>query len=392
MALKSFTNLQQVLLLQVLHEEDHEAIRMIRANVQIADHFDLSWSAACTHATRTFVRAQAQARSRLIHLSSYFFSAESALNAFESPALDQVKWQHISPPSLRRLILTFFETKDLEHSMSQIGPSVKILLQNLRLLEVLHLGFYHPLDLPLWTIIPDTTFEHLTVFGVEGWKLASREIIDFTERHSRHLRGLRLRRVMLRRDDLWTDVLLHIRMNLPMLTWLSLGRIGYAEAFDAQTQNVESGFEIPYGLDYDSEEEDDSDEDDDEPHVLPVLDRAQTDAALLALRQSLTARGHNLVHDTLDEQADHAVNSTLEDTEAAELPILPDPGTYYQRGMDMNDRDSSRQARDFPDPLLDYVASLHTLGGLPISDQQRKFWEQWCLRKTRPVDLDSISR
>ncbi|KAF4553097.1 Hypothetical protein D9617_8g051100 [Elsinoe fawcettii] len=351
-AAKAFEKLEQVLILQVLVQEDHDAFKLFRLQQYLpAQYMDLAWGPACSRATTTLISALQSSRSGFSHLSSYFFSTQAAIDLSRT-GLGRLQYD---PRTLTRLIVTFYEMDRLNERIEELATSLHRMLSSLVNLENLHFGFYYPLDIPFYTIFPQQTWCNLVVFGVEGWKLSADEITSFTQQHRDTLKGLRLRGILLRDGDLWSDVLLHLRTNLDRLKWISLGRIGYASDFDQMEAHM--GFEITEEmLNYNSDEEDSDIGIDNENEAQEVLPIAEEDSSDIGTDSD----------GTRSEDSDH----TADDHEN-EFPLISSPrSATFSAGTVDGDMDS--------------MEILHDDGSGPIGNSKRKMWERWVLRRTVP--------
>ncbi|TKX18367.1 hypothetical protein C1H76_9155 [Elsinoe australis] len=353
-AFRAFTNLQQILILQTLLDEDHDALKCIRLKREIIPHLDVAWAPACSHATRTMITATNDSKSNFSHLSSYFFSTDSATEISRAP----IRQLPSHATQLTRLILTFYEEDNLADRMQLLGPPFRSMLMALSKLENLHVGFFFPLDLPFSTLFPDVHWESLVVFGVQGWRLEAKEIIEFTRRHRNKLKGLRLRNIVLREGSAWRDVLTHLRTNMRRLNWLSLGRISYAVEFDRQ--QLTWGFERP-GWDYDSENEgnDLGSDSEDESENGDENDGVGSDIGV-------NSDDEDTVHRQRRESSDHGHNE-----HDGEFPPISSPR-------------SATFSAGIADVDMDSIESLHDEINGEISNSKRKMWELWVLRKTTP--------
>ncbi|KAG8631359.1 hypothetical protein KVT40_000499 [Elsinoe batatas] len=357
-ATRAFRNLQQVLILQVLLEEDHDAFRLFRSQHDATEeYFDLSWGPACSRATDTFISALQAAESNFMHLSSYFFSTQAAYSLTRR-GLGQLRYD---PNTLTRLILTFYEMDGLDDRIRQLAPHLKQMLKSLECLENLHFGFYYPLDLPFYTVFPQHKWKNMLVFGVEGWRLTTNEIKSFTCRHRRTLRGLRLRHVLLKDDSYWKDVLFHLRTTMMRLKWISLGRIGYASDFDHM--EAQMGVEITEEMlaYYNSDDDDDDDS-------APWHDNDNIPVQV----------------DTQEQATDWDANSDLDPNEIRLNPFEHDPDAHENEFPPIPSPPSSVSSSTSSDEDMDSLDVLRDEGDGPISGAKRKMWESWVLRRGMP--------
>ncbi|MCJ1319152.1 hypothetical protein MMC15_004485 [Xylographa vitiligo] len=232
-------------LLDYLHENDGAALRLV----------DLKWTPACTHALRTVGEALAEARSPFTRFSGPMMNPQSVL------ALKKAIPHTISVLSERLtcLELHFDDPVDLNARMKDLSPLFKLTFASARNMQAVHIGFpsRQPLDLDLEEIFHHIHWEKLRAFGVQAWRLSAPEIVSLARRHSKTLRGLRLRDVQLKDGSMWKDVLAMLRAEMELLDWVSLRRIDYSSHFDEVWGDSMEVPDYPPGGASDSDEEDD---------------------------------------------------------------------------------------------------------------------------------------
>ncbi|MCJ1471773.1 hypothetical protein MMC13_000414 [Lambiella insularis] len=232
-------------LLDYLHENDHAASRLV----------ELRWSPACTHALRTVAQALAEARSPFTRFSGPMMNPQSVL------AVRKNKPQNLSFLSERLtcLELHFDDPTDLNNKMKELSPFFKAVFTAANHMQAVHIGFpsRQPLDLDLEDIFHNIHWEKLRAFGVQAWRLGADEIIGLARRHSKTLRGLRLRDVQLKDGSMWKDVLAMLRAEMELLDWVSLRRIDYSGHFDEVWADSMEVPDYPPGGASDSDNEDD---------------------------------------------------------------------------------------------------------------------------------------
>jgi len=206
-------------------------------------------------------------------------------------------------------------------------------------LQALHVGFPSraPLDLRLDFMFHNTRWEKLRTFGIQAWRLEADEIIHLIRRHSKTLKGLRLRDVQLKDGGFWKDVLstMHEEMDLD---WVSLRRIDYADHFDAIW---EGSMEVP-----------------DEPHMT-ASDSGDEDDTFPYNSDPESAPGSNE-----DESVDDSDQDTDHGPDADEFALSPNTPTSQPFCT------CSRN---------NHIADVDDLGdnGNSVTYQQRKMWEKW---------------
>lgn len=232
---------------------------------------------------------------------------------------------------------------------SRLFKTVFMAAQNL---QALHVGFpsRSPVDLGLEEIFHSIHWEKLRAFGIQAWRLSGDEIIQLARRHSKTLRGLRLRDVQLREGSMWKDVLLMLRSEMEQLDWVSLRRVDYARHFDEMWAD---SMEVGDGSLGGSES--------DEEHDFPPH---------LSLRGSDGDGDGDSEYSGIDEDMDSDNEHSLADTDhgpdANEIALSPN--TTASLPFCACSRSS--------DP-----AGADDLGdnGLFVLYQQRKFWEKWVI-------------
>ncbi|KAI9796769.1 MAG: hypothetical protein M1833_006009 [Piccolia ochrophora] len=337
-AFSSFTALQHVQILRLQDEPDRHLLDYIRENWDEASQLvELSWTPACIQGSRTVGEALLAARSPYSRFSGPMMSPQSAM-------VLQGKIPHVMASlagQLSCLELHFDEGFDLDNRMRSLSGLFKALFQAATGMLAVHIGFPSrvPLGLPLEALFHDVRWDRLRAFGIQSWRLDASEIIAIARRHSKTLRGLRLRDVQLKDGSLWKDVLGMLRCEMEQLDWVSLRRIGYASTFDAifgGTMEVPPDFGPPGGSD--------SDDDDSFPtHISGPSNSDDEDSMASA--------------DDEDEDDDHGPS-------ANELYMDPDtPSSVPWCNCGRNA----------------YPENVDDLGdnGRQVDYSQRKLWERW---------------
>ena len=335
--MEAFTSLQHVQILRVQDEADRRLLDFLQEReLSGAPLVELKWTPACVHATKTIGEALMQARSPFSRFSGPMMNAQSAL------AIKEHIPQTVSllASRLTCLELHFDDGLDLNERMRELSYVFKIVFSAAKNLQALHIGFPSrlPINLRLEDIFHNVQWEKLRAFGIQAWRLDASEIINLARRHSRTLRGLRLRDVHLKEGSMWKDVLAMLRAEMELLDWVSLRRVDYSKHFDelwAGTMEVVD--DPPAGAS-------DSDDEDDFPTHFSVSEEGfesdEEDSDYLS-----------------DADTDHG-------PEANEIALSPD--TPVSLPFCTCSRSS-------------YSATADDLGdnGLFVLHHQRKLWEKW---------------
>ena len=227
-AMKSFTGLQHVKILRLQDEADRQFLDFIQENE--TPLIDLKWPPACAHATKTIGKALVQARSPFSRFSGPMMNIQSA-RALRERVPSTV------PMLAARLVglELHFEDGLVEMGrMREVSALFKTVFHAAKNLQAIHIGFpsRSPVDFELERLFHGICWEKLRVFGIQSWRLDGEEIIELARRHSKTLKGLRLRDVQLKEGSMWKDVLAFLRTEMEQLDWVSLRRIDYSDHFD----------------------------------------------------------------------------------------------------------------------------------------------------------------
>ncbi|KAL9115503.1 MAG: hypothetical protein Q9227_000824 [Pyrenula ochraceoflavens] len=243
-AFKAFASLQHVQILPLVDNDDRvllELLKRLSRRQDFPEHLvQLEWAPACYHAARGLGRALSQGLSQnsLFHkFSAPLLNSNSAVALLKGPQLPVsylaqrltcLEIQFEAEPHLREHILGLSE---LFESLFKATPNM----------QLVHIGFPSgdPLDIRLEKVFHNVQWKRLQVFGIQSWRLDADEITDMAVRHSRSLRGLRLRDVLLNQGSRWKDVLSILRDEMQALDWISLRRVDYATHFDEIIQGTE---------------------------------------------------------------------------------------------------------------------------------------------------------
>ncbi|KAI4217600.1 MAG: hypothetical protein LQ351_000196 [Letrouitia transgressa] len=299
-AMAAFSSLQHVQILRLQDEADRILLDYLHeSDTPLLHLVDLQWTPACIHATKTMAEALVYARSPFSRFSGPMMNPQSAL-----VIKDKVpKMVPILASRLTCLELHFDDSQELNERIQQASGLFKTVFSAAKNLQALHVGFpsRSPLDLGLEEIFNYTSWEKLRAFGIQAWRLHADEIINIARRHSKTLRGLRLRDVQLREGSMWKDVLVMLRTSMEQLDWVSLRRVDYSKHFDELWANSIEVGDVLLASASDSDDEDsfpahfsvpgsvvDSDEDDSDELSLADTDHGP-DANEIALSPNTTA-------------------------------------------------------------------------------------------------------
>lgn len=331
----AFTSLQHVQILRVQDEADRHLIDFLREREGSgAPLIELQWTPACVHASKTIGEALVETRSPFSRFSGPMMNTQSAL-AIKKSIPQTVS---VLASRLTCLELHFDDGLNLNESMRELSDLFRTVFSAAKNLQALHIGFPSrlPIDLRLEDIFHNVQWERLRAFGVQAWRLESGEIINLARRHSKTLRGLRLRDVHLKEGSMWKDVLAMLRSEMELLDWVSLRRVDYSKHFDELwAGTMEVADDPPAGAS-------DSDDEDDFPTHFSVSDDDEEDSDY-----------HS------DADTDHG-------PEANELALSPDTP------ISLTCCTCSRSS---------YPASADDLGdnGSFVLYHQRKLWEKWVI-------------
>lgn len=265
----AFTTLQHVQILRLTDEADQRLLKLLERDDSDATPatqpvVDLRWSPACYHATKTIAEALMVSQSSFNKFSGPMMSPQSML------AIQRNIPQTISmlASGLTCLELHFEDGPDLNIQVRELSGLFRAVFSAARNLQAVHVGFPSrtPLDLKLEDIFHNIKWDKLRALGIQACRLEAKEIIWLARRHSKTLRGLRLRDVLLKEDSMWKDVLQMLRTEMEQLDWVSLRRIDYSSHFDDSWQG---SMEVPDDIAFGSS---DSDEEDDFPSHLSDAD------------------------------------------------------------------------------------------------------------------------
>ena len=339
----AFKTLQHVQILRLTDEADQRLLRFLERDASDADPsgqplVDLKWSPACYHATRTIVEALMSTNSSFNKFSGPMMSPQSMLAVQRS--IPQTLYSLAS--GLTCLELHFEDGADLNTRVQELSSLFRGVFSAAKNLQAVHIGFPSrtPLDLNLEDIFHDIKWDKLRAFGIQACRLEAREIIRLARRHSKTLRGLRLRDVLLKENSMWKDVLQMLRTEMEQLDWVSLRRIDYSNHFDA---SWEGSMEVPDDIAFGS-----SDSDAEEDFPTHLSDDGFDD-------------------NSDDDNSDESSNAdTDHGPDANEFALSPDTPASL--------------------PFCTCSNSLHSLNADNLGDNghyvtylQRKMWEKWVI-------------
>ena len=255
-AMAAFTSLQHVQILRVQDEADRYLLDLLQGREGSgAPIVELKWTPACIHATKTIGEALMQTRSPFSRFSGPMMNTQSALVIKKSIP------QTVSflASRLTCLELHFDDGWDLNERMRELSDLFKTVFSAAKSLQALHIGFPSrlPIDIKLEDIFHNVQWERLRAFGIQAWRLDASEIINLARRHSKTLRGLRLRDVHLKEGSMWKDVLAMLRSEMELLDWVSLRRVDYSKHFDELWAGSMEVVDDPTAGASDSDNEDD---------------------------------------------------------------------------------------------------------------------------------------
>lgn len=339
-AMSAFTSLQHVQILRLQDEGDRQLLDFLQGDeADGARAIELEWTPACFHATKTMGEALVHAQSPFSRFSGPMMNTQSALAIRQSiPRIVPVLSSRLTC-----LELHFDDGLDLDEKMREILNLFHTVFSAANNLQALHIGFpsHSPLSLGLEEVFHNVYWDKLRAFGIQSWRLDAEEIILLARRHSRTLRGLRLRDVLLKEGSMWKDVLTMLREEMDLLDWVSLRRVDYFKHFDELWRNSMEVPDDPPGGASDSDDED-----------------------------NFSARFSAPDHDYEDSIADDSDEQSNADTdngpEANDISLAPD--TPISLPFCTCSRSS-------------YPASADDLGdnGQYVNYQQRKMWEKWVI-------------
>lgn len=347
----AFVSLQHVQILRLQDEADRMLFEALQdSELPQASMVDLKWTPACIHATSTVAQA-------LLHASSPFSRFSGPMMNSQSALVIKDRIPHTVPLLASRLTcleLHFDDAEALEERMRAASQLFKTVFTAAQNLQALHVGFpsRSPVDLGLEEIFHSIQWEKLRAFGIQAWRLSGDEIIQLARRHSKTLRGLRLRDVQLREGSMWKDVLAMLRTEMERLDWVSLRRVDYARHFDEMWAD---SMEVGDGSLGGSE----SDEENDFPRHFSVPGSEDGD-------YFNNNDYDNEDDDEYDSDNVHSIADTDHGPEANEIALSPN--TTASLPFCTCSRSS--------DP-----AGADDLGdnGLFVIYQQRKMWEKWVI-------------
>ncbi|KAL8967247.1 MAG: hypothetical protein Q9197_005533 [Variospora fuerteventurae] len=348
-AMAAFVSLQHVQILRLQDEADRMLLEALQeSHLPQASTVDLKWTPACVHATSTVAQALLHARSPFSRFSGPMMNSQSAL-----VIKDRIPHTvTLLASRLTCLELHFDDTEALEERMRATSPVFKTVFAAAQNLQALHIGFpsRSPVDMGLEEVFHSVHWEKLRAFGIQAWRLTGDEIIQLARRHSKTLRGLRLRDVQLRDGSMWKDVLAMLRREMEQLDWVSLRRVDYARHFDEMWAD---SMEVADGSLGGSE----SDEEDEFPPHFRVPG-SDNDSDYSHNDEDMESENEHSLADTDHgpEANDIALSPTLSPNTTASLPFCTCSRSSDPAGTD-----------DLGD------------NGLFVLYHQRKMWEKWVI-------------
>lgn len=356
-AIASFSSLQHVQILRVQDRDDSALITYMRQHGDAAPLVDLQWAPACSHSTHTIGTALLESNVPWCHFSSPMLSPQSAMVlARHTPRSFSTLAERLTC-----LELHFDDGNDLDRRMLDLSELFKTVFTAAVNMQAVHVGFptHRPLSLPLETLFHHVRWEKLLAFGIQGWRLDADEIIDLALRHSRKLKGLRLRDVLLKEGSRWRDVLTALRNSMERLDWVSLRRIGYARQFDEQWAGA--GAEVPDdppGGESDSDSEDEREDGDD---GVEVPSEAGPSHAPGTAQDDWDSDGHSDSHSDSDDEHGPAAHEM--DFPPLHSPATPASAPWCNCNNHLDNADDLQDDEGF------------------VSNAKRKAWEKWVVRR-----------
>ena len=335
-AMTAFETLQHVQILRLTDEADQSLLKLLDRDGSDAHSsgqpvVDLRWSPACYHAIKTVAEALMSSQSSFHKFSGPMMSPQSML------AIQRSIPQTLSSFAcgLTCLELHFEDGADLNARVQELSGLFYAVFSAAKNLQAVHIGFPSrmPLDVRLEEIFHHITWDKLRAFGIQACRLEASEIVCLARRHSKTLRGLRLRDVLLKEDSMWKDVLRVLRTEMDQLDWVSLRRVGYSTHFD---DSWEGSMEVPDDITFGSS---DSDGEDDFPaHLSDAEFDADSDDGSNDSSNADTDHGPAANELTLspDTPASLPFCTCANGSHALSADDLGDNGhfvTYYQRKM-----------------------------------------------------------
>lgn len=350
LAITAFTSLQHIQILRVQDREDGNLISYMQNHVELLHLVQLKWPPACLHSTKTIGTALLESRSPCSRFSSPMLSPQSVLDVASNPPT----LLSVLAERLTCLELHFDDSTDLDARMQQLSPLARAVFTAAKNIEAVHVGFpsHRPLTLGLEEIFHNIKWDKLQAFGIQAWKLDAQEIIGLAQRHRDTLRGFRLRDVILKNGSRWTDVLISLRNDMKRLEWVSLRRVDYEKHFDEQWVG---GAEVPDDLlGSDSSDEDEWDQYDD--YGEQVDDPEQDEPYY----------HHDGSDGSVGDSFSDAGTEEPEQGGTLHFPPMPDtPASVTWCNCNRH---------------MDSVDALQD-DSIMVTNQQRKFWEKWVIRK-----------
>lgn len=241
LAIAAFASLQQVKLLRLQDEADERLLDYIRDS-SLETTVSLSWEPACSRAITNLGIALLESKCSSVRFIGPQISPEATLRLRRVPpaTLSAVGAR------LASVDINFHCITDMTASFTAQSSIFRNFFSAAKNLMTIHLSFPTklPLDSKLEHFFHRIEWKNLRTFAIQGWRLRSDEIIDFSRRHKRQLRELCLRNVYLRDGSRWRDILAVLHDEMERLEHLDLRGIDYSVHFDTITVMV-NGVEGP---------------------------------------------------------------------------------------------------------------------------------------------------
>ncbi|KAI5803861.1 hypothetical protein EDC01DRAFT_611607 [Geopyxis carbonaria] len=373
-ALKAFTTLQEIQLLAIMVHKDI-VLRNLASSFDNWEFTDCKWIPACQHAVETLALAVATTNSPVSALCSPTMSPQSLilLSPKLRPGSDQL-WKQLS-----YLEVTCDERPD----RSYLDTSGTILLGHNDAVAKMFQGFLHlalnlttlyirftpgmPVRLPLKDAFHKITWPKLRVLGIGSWMLHADELIQIVRRHKNTLQGLRLSEVYLLNGDMWRDVVVAVKQDIPRIEWVGLHDISYEREYVRKQAYIET-----YS--------DTSSDAEDEEYGLDMDRLSYRSRDSISISSTTASHDHIPAPDDDQEVVYGNVFMNLGSSHAAAAgggpgsvsgsSIHGNSSLGALIGYNVADMDESEEEVDLED------------NGRTVSQAQRRHWERWIVGKT----------
>ncbi|KAL4784800.1 hypothetical protein BJX76DRAFT_347486 [Aspergillus varians] len=229
-AMVAFSSLQKVKLLRLQDEADEQLLDYMREH-SLEVTLVLDWEPACTRAVTNLGLSLLASKCTSVRFVGPQIDPMATVKLLQAPS---VTLSEIGA-RLSSLDVTFHAKTDLTSHMEVLSHAFHDFFLTAKNLETIHLGFATavPLDLSLDRVFRRIQWKRLRTLSIQGWRLASPEIISLIRRHRRQLRDIRLVSVFLRDGGRWRDVLSVLHDEMDEVERINLREINYASHADA---------------------------------------------------------------------------------------------------------------------------------------------------------------